>query len=113
MAPETTFAPLLRAVDGLGLAYVHVVDMGLEALDTLDMVRSNWSGKIITNNMLKADSAAAIIANGRADAVSFGRAFIANPDLVARIKANAPIAKPDFSKLYIGEDEGYTDYPSL
>ncbi len=111
--PEATFSLLLRAIDGLGFAYVHVVDMALAELDTLAMIRSSWSGPIITNNMLKAESAAAILASGRADAVSFGRAFIANPDLVARIKTGAPLAKPDYSKLYAGEAVGYTDYPSL
>jgi N-ethylmaleimide reductase len=111
--PEATFAPLLRAVNGLGLAYAHVIDMGLEVLDTLGMIRANWTGPIIANNMLKADSATAIIACERADAASFGRAFIANPDLVARIKSGAPLAKPDYGKLYSGEAEGYTDYPRL
>jgi N-ethylmaleimide reductase len=108
--PEATFALLLKAVDGLGLAYAHVVDMGLLELDTLAMIRANWSGPIITNNMLKAESAAAALTSRRADAVSFGRAFIANPDLVARIREGFPLAKPDYSKLYAGEEAGYTDY---
>ena len=110
--PTATFVPLLRAANELGLAYVHVIDMGLEDLDTLTMVRDNWSGPIITNNNLKADAAAAILAAGRADAISFGRAFIANPDLVARIQGDLPLAKPDYSKLYTGEALGYTDYPT-
>jgi N-ethylmaleimide reductase len=111
--PAETFAPFLSAANSLGLAYVHVVDMGLADLDTLAMIRANWSGAIITNNNLKADSASAILATGRAEAVSFGRAFIANPDLVERIRSGAPLAKPDYSKLYVGEAIGYTDYPSL
>ena len=108
-----TFAPFLRATNDLGLAYVHVVDMGLEGLDTLAMIRENWSGAIIANNGLKADSASALLDEGRADAVSFGRAFIANPDLVERIRSGAELARPDYAKLYVGEAEGYTDYPSL
>ncbi len=111
--PEATFAPFLQATSGLQFAYVHVVDMGLAELDTLGMIRENWSGPIIANNMLKPESATAILADGRADAVSFGRAFIANPDLVARIEAGAALAKPDYTKLYVGEAEGYTDYPTL
>ncbi|MEP4061023.1 MAG: alkene reductase, partial [Parasphingorhabdus sp.] len=95
----------------LGLAYVHVVDMGLEGLEALSMIRDNWSGPIITNNGLKADSANAILAAGRAEAVSFGRAFIANPDLVERIRDGVALAKPDYTKLYTGEAEGYIDYP--
>ncbi|MFK7843292.1 MAG: alkene reductase [Sphingorhabdus sp.] len=109
--PEATFAPFLKAANDLGLAYVHVVDMGLEGLEALSMIRDNWSGPIITNNGLKADSANAILAAGRAEAVSFGRAFIANPDLVERIRDGVALAKPDYMKLYTGEAEGYIDYP--
>ncbi len=109
--PAATFGPFVKAVDSLGLAYLHVVDMGLADLDTLAMLRNIWSGKIITNNNLKADSAQAVLEAGRADAVSFGRAFIANPDLVERLRAGAELARPDFTRLYVGEDRGYTDYP--
>jgi len=109
--PAATFGPFVKAADGLGLAYLHVVDMGLAELDTLALLRANYSGPIVTNNNLKADSAAALLDAGRAEAVSFGRAFIANPDLVERIAAGAPLAKPDYARLYTGEELGYTDYP--
>lgn len=111
--PEATFAPFVKAADALGLAYVHVIDMGLDGLDALAMLRANWSGAIMANNMLTAETAEALLAAGRAEAVSFGRAFIANPDLVARMKAGAPLAKPDYARLYTGEELGYTDYPAL
>lgn len=109
--PAATFAPFVKAADGLGLAYLHVVDMGLADLDTLALLRENWSGKIIANNNLKGDSAKALLDAGRADAVSFGRSFIANPDLVERLRAGAQLARPDFAHLYVGEEKGYTDYP--
>lgn len=111
--PAATFGPFVKAADALGLAFCHVVDMGLPDLDTLALLRANFSGPIITNNDLKADSARALLDAGKAEAVSFGRAFIANPDLVERIAAGAPLAKPDFSLLYTGEERGYTDYPAL
>ena len=111
--PAATFVPLLCAADGLGLAYVHVIDMNLADLDTLAMVRANWSGPVIANNMLRADSGAALIEAGRADAISFGRGFIANPDLPYRIRAGAVLAKPDFALLYTGEERGYIDYPAM
>jgi N-ethylmaleimide reductase len=111
--PEATFAPFVKAADALGLAYCHVVDMGLADLDTLAMLRANWSGPIIANNTLKPDSGAALIDAGKAEAVSFGRAFIANPDLVERIAAGAPLARVDFAHVYTGEDKGYTDYPVM
>ncbi len=111
--PSATFIPLLKAIAPLGLAYLHVLDMGLADLDTLAMVRGNSSTPIIVNNMLTADTGRALIEAGRADAVSFGRAFIANPDLVARLKAGAALAKPDYTKLYTGEAQGYIDYPPM
>lgn len=111
--PAATFGPFVKAADALGLAFCHVVDMGLPDLDTLALLRSNFSGPIITNNNLKADSARELLDAGKAEAVSFGRAFIANPDLVERIAAGAPLAKPDFSLLYTGEERGYTDYPAM
>lgn len=111
--PAATFVPFLAAVRALGLAFCHVVDMGLDDLDTLAMVRGAFGGPVIANNNLKPDSAAALLAEGRAEAVSFGRAFIANPDLVERIRAGAPLARPDYSLLYTGEERGYTDYPAM
>lgn len=111
--PAATFVPFLSAAAPLGLAYCHVVDMGLADLDTLAMVRGAFGGPVIANNNLKPDSAAALLAEGRAEAVSFGRAFIANPDLVERIRTGAPLARPDYSLLYTGEKRGYTDYPAM
>jgi N-ethylmaleimide reductase len=111
--PADTFIPFVQAVDGLGLAYLHLVDMQLPDLPILEMLRGHWSGPIIANNNLKPDVARMLIAQGSADAVSFGRAFIANPDLVERLREDAPLAKPDFSLLYTGEESGYIDYPPL
>lgn len=111
--PKQVFAPLLRQADDLGLAYAHVVDMGLPDLDTLAMVRRYWPGPIITNNNLKPEQARQLLAAERADAVSFGRAYIANPDLAERIRRAAPLARPDRATFYTGEERGYTDYPTL
>lgn len=111
--PAATFVPLLQAADRLGLAYAHVLDMHLADLDTLAMVRANWTGPVIVNNMLDAAKASAIIESGRGDAASFARAFIANPDLPRRMREGAPLAKPDYTKLYTGEESGYIDYPPL
>lgn len=111
--PAATYVPFLAAANGLGLAYLHIVDMGLADLDALAMARYHWSGSIITNNGLTAATAAAAISDGRADAASFGRAYIANPDLVTRLRNDAALTKPDYTKLYVGEALGYTDYPAL
>jgi N-ethylmaleimide reductase len=109
--PWDTFGPFLEAADGLGLAYVHVVDMGGDCPDTLEHVRRCYRGSVIANNMLDGRRGAELIASGAAQAVSFGRAFIANPDLPDRLRTGAPLAKPDYSLLYTGEERGYCDYP--
>lgn len=118
--PVPVFAALLQAADtigdeqtGRGLAYVHVIDMALAYCDTLAMVRANWSGPIIANNNLNGDSACDLLTMNRAEAISFGRAFIANPDLPARLRSGAPLAKPNYKFLYTGEGAGYVDYEML
>lgn len=111
-SPAETFAPLLQGAAGLDLAYLHIIDMALADLDTLAFARTHWTGAIIANSGLNLYSARAVLAAGRAEAVSFGRAFIANPDLVARLRSGQPLSKPDYSLLYTGEARGYTDYPA-
>jgi 2,4-dienoyl-CoA reductase-like NADH-dependent reductase (Old Yellow Enzyme family) len=54
-----------------------------------------------------------VIAAGEADAVAFGKAFIANPDLVRRPRDEAPLNRWDSATFYEGKDKGYTDYPPL
>lgn len=111
--PAETFTAFLAAIDPLGCAYLHVTDMNLPDFDTLGFLRANWSGPIVANNMLTLESAEALLAAGTADAAAFGRPFIANPDLVARFRIGAPLAQPDYRRLYTGEECGYTDYPAL
>ncbi len=107
--PQATFIPLLTEADKLGLAYVHLVDVS----DSIGWVRDHWSGNLIANNGLKPDSAAALLDAGRAQAVSFGRMFIGNPDLVDRIRYGAALARVDRDHIYTGEARGYTDYPAM
>ena len=54
-----------------------------------------------------------MIARGEADAVAFGRAFIANPDLPLRLSQGAELNSPNRSTFYLGDHVGYTDYPTL
>jgi N-ethylmaleimide reductase len=110
--PWATFTPFIEQASKRGLAYAHVVDMGEECPGTLVMLREHFSGNIIANNNLKAASAEQLLAKGEAHAVSFGRAFIANPDLPHRIRTGSELAKPDYAHLYTGEARGYCDYPA-
>ena len=111
-----TAATLLRAVDGLGLAYCHLIHIPNKGFDSLELVRANWSGAVIENCGLTLEKAQGLIAEGRADVASFGYAFIANPDLVERFRSGAPLAKADKATFYTGHGDdarGYTDYPAL
>ena len=76
-------------------------------------MRPHYSGKIVINSDHDWTDARHRIANGTADAVSIGRLFIANPDLVRRIATNAPLNAGDQRTFYSGGAEGYTDYPAL
>ena len=111
--PHETYATLLRAIDGLGLAYCHLIHIPLEGQDALDLVRANWSGAVIENNGLTLDKAQAVLGAGRAEATSFGYAFIGNPDLADRFRSGAALAKADRTTFYTGHGDdrrGYTDY---
>lgn len=112
--PAETYTTLLKAVDGMGLAYCHLIHIPNAGFDSLDLVRANWSGPVIENCGLTLDKANAVIAQGKAEAVSFGYAYIANPDLVERFRSGAPLAKGERATFYTGHGDdarGYTDYP--
>jgi N-ethylmaleimide reductase len=76
-------------------------------------MRPLYSGKILLNSDYDAPSARARMAEGIADAISFGRPFISNPDLVHRIAVGAPLSPGDTATYYSGRAEGYIDYPPL
>jgi 2,4-dienoyl-CoA reductase-like NADH-dependent reductase (Old Yellow Enzyme family) len=76
-------------------------------------MRPLYSGKILLNSDYDGPSARERMAEGVADAISFGRPFISNPDLVHRLAVGAPLSPGDVSTFYSGGAEGYVDYPAL
>ncbi|WP_028081923.1 alkene reductase [Solimonas soli] len=78
-----------------------------------DILRLHYRGLVLRNGGYDRDSGSAELARGRADAIIYGKAFIANPDLVERLRKNAPLAQADFSLLYTPGPRGYIDYPAL
>jgi len=76
-------------------------------------VRAVYRGVLIGNMGYKADEANAAIAAGKLDAVAFGTAFLANPDLPERIRRKAALNTPDPATFYTPGSKGYTDYPTL
>lgn len=111
--PAETYATLLAALATRGFAYLHLVDLRQPDLDVRALARTHWRGPLILNESIDYRQAEALVAGGAADAVAFGRPFIANPDLVARLRAGAPLAAFDPARLYTPGPEGYSDYPAL
>ncbi|MFW2828957.1 alkene reductase [Sphingomonas sp. ID0503] len=100
-----------------GIAYVHLIEPIASGFvdkpehPVMTRLRTKFTGAIIQNGSFDGDTAAEFIANGQADAISFGRPYIANPDLVDRIRTGVPFAPANFDYAYVGEERGYTDYP--
>jgi N-ethylmaleimide reductase len=107
-AQYTTLARGLR-----GLLYVHLIRNPNEGFPTTAAaIREAFGGPIMLNGGFDADQAEATLTAGQADLVSFGRPFVANPDLVTRLKTKAPLAAPDPSTFYTPGERGYVDYPT-
>ncbi|MBI3284252.1 MAG: alkene reductase [Burkholderiales bacterium] len=109
---------LAAAFQARGIAYLHVAEPDWAGGPLLTdsfrrQLRAAFHGTIICCGGYSAAEADALIAGGLADAVAFGRPYIANPDLVARFAAGAELNQPDRSTFYGGEAQGYTDYPTL
>ena len=109
----TWLAEQLNAFD---LAYLHLMRgdfFGLQLGDVLTPARRHYKGVLVANMGYTPEEAAQAVAEGKIDAVAFGNAFLANPDLPARILAGAALNQPDPAKYYSPGAEGYTDYPAL
>lgn len=107
----------LALVDELaarGLAYLSLIAApGAVPDDVVDETRRRFPGTLILAGDYDATRAETDLAAGRADLIAFGRPFIANPDLPARLAAKAPLAEMQADKLYTPGPEGYADYPAL
>ncbi|MFB4263157.1 alkene reductase [Nonomuraea sp. GTA35] len=115
---EILYTELARALAPHDLAYVHVSEN--DTREVTKLIRELWQGPLILNPhpwsgeepANPADGADAL-RSGLADAISFGRLWLANPDLPARIAAGGPYSEADPSTFYGGDHRGYTDYPVL
>ena len=110
--PVTLFTTVADALSGRGLAYLHVIENAAFATVTRKM-RERYPGTFIVNDGYGREEAERAIQSGLADLVSFGKAFLANPDLPRRFAEGAPLNEPDMATFYGGTDAGYTDYPAL
>lgn len=111
--PEATFRCLLPQLAELGLAYCHVIRLPASGIDNEALARECFGGPLIANDSYTAEEAGFALEIGRADAVSFARPYIANPDFAERVAAGASIVSFDASHLYTAGAEGYTTFPAL
>ena len=116
--PSALFGHLVEKIDQRGLAYVHVVEGatgGARDNHPFDFValRNSFRGAYIANNGYDRDMAIDAVQRGDADLIAFGRPFIANPDLVERLRVGAPLNPVVKETLYGGGEKGYTDYPAM
>jgi N-ethylmaleimide reductase len=122
--PVATFGYALEQLSLRGIAYAHLVEPRVGSAGSGDPIddslprtshifRKAFSGVLISAGGYTAAAAEETIADHYADAVAFGRLFIANPDLLERFRVDAPLNTPDRRSFYGGTEKGYTDYPSL
>ena len=124
-APQPLFEHLLRCLAPLGLAYIHVIEGATGGPRSLPEQPFDYAalkaayrsaggqGLWMVNNGYTREMALQAVASGYADMVAWGKDFIANPDLVERLRRDAPL-NPGRRELYYGGGaEGYTDYPRL
>ncbi|GAB2480109.1 alkene reductase [Comamonas humi] len=123
--PQPLFEHVVRGLAPLGLAFVHVIEGATGGPREVEGRPFDFAalkqayrdaggrGAWMVNNGYTRALAQQAVASGYADMVAFGRLYIANPDLVERLRHDAPLAKPDTATFYGGGEAGYTDYPAL
>jgi 2,4-dienoyl-CoA reductase-like NADH-dependent reductase (Old Yellow Enzyme family) len=103
---------LVAELDKLGLAYLHIMHQGNDAL--LADIRKRWNGKLILNRPGRPrEQIGADVASGLADLEAYGAMVLANPDFVERVKINAPMNEAHREGFFGGTEKLYTDYPTL
>jgi N-ethylmaleimide reductase len=116
---ELIFSHVAEGLNRFPLAYLHVVEIDLSnptdfsaSLNSITQIlRGVNKGAYVTNGGYDRDAAERVLETGDADLVSFGRLFLANPDLPERFKRGTPLNEPDPTTFYGGDERGYTDYP--
>ncbi|NDD66391.1 alkene reductase [bacterium] len=122
--PVALFTYVLGELNRRGIAYVHMIEPratsagGSDAIDpnapsTSALFRPHLTIPLVSAGGYTPDTAITTVASGGADAIAFGRLFIANPDLPARIEEGAALNPYDRRTFYGGSEKGYTDYPFL
>jgi N-ethylmaleimide reductase len=115
---ETQYLALARALSSDELLYIHLVDHSSMGAPTVPVnfklkLRASFDGLFILSGGFAQKSAEQALLDKSGDLVAFGRPFLANPDLVARMQQDAALNTPDEATFYVPGAKGYTDYPTL
>lgn len=117
--PEQTYSHVVDVLNGLGLGYLHVVEAApgeapanKRMSDLFNHLRATWNGVYIANGGYDAARGERAVSSQAADAVAYGRLFLANPDLPKRLQFGGPLNAQDPTSFYGGTELGYVDYPS-
>jgi N-ethylmaleimide reductase len=120
--PMPLYTHVVKALDKLGLAYLHFIEPRSSGSGRAEvnwqnvpsamlLFRPLYSGVLMTAGGFTGETADAAIADGHADIIAFGRIFISNPDLPRRLQHDYPLTPYNRATFYGGEEKGYTDYP--
>lgn len=117
--PMGTYGAAVEALNRFGLAYMHMIEGETQGSRqeikgvSFQRLRRMFNGLYMANNGYTREMALRARQENLADLICFGRPFIANPDLVERLRLDAPLAEASKATLYGGDASGYTDYPAL
>lgn len=114
--PHETYIEAIKILQKIGIAYVSIAEADWDKAPDMPEgfrkdARKNFTGKILCAGRYDSEKGQKLLASGYADMIGFGRPFIANPDLVSRIKHHAPWNPVDLATMYSGDAHGYIDYP--
>jgi N-ethylmaleimide reductase len=116
--PEETFSRVVDVLNGYQPGYLHVVEDTIDEASPIERkadfyrrLRSAWKGIYVANAGYDAVRGERAVSDGSADAVAYGRLFLANPDLPTRLSRRGPFNVPDTKSFYGGDERGYIDYP--
>lgn len=110
--PVETYTTLVKAIGGMGLAYLHVMQSTPDP-NYVDMLRPLFKGAFAAGGGFTKDSGDALLKTGGADFIVYGALFTSNPDLPVRFQKGAALVAPDPNTFYGGAEQGYITYASI
>ncbi|MBB6124437.1 alkene reductase [Sphingobium subterraneum] len=118
--PEPLFTLVAQGLERIGIAFLELREPGPDGTfgrsdqpQQSPVIRKHFSGPLVLNSDYSLERAQADLAAGKADAISFGRPFIGNPDLPARLERGVELVETNMATWYSQGAEGYVDYPPL